>query len=70
MAVASERVRAECIEATQFPELSQRYRVMAVPKIVINDRVVFEGAVPEGQFVNAVLRAVDGPAAAPAQGAT
>ena len=60
MAVASTRVTAECIEATQFPELSQRYRVMAVPKIVINDRVEFEGALPEPQFLNAILRAVDG----------
>jgi predicted DsbA family dithiol-disulfide isomerase len=58
MAVASERVEAECIEATQFPELSQRYRVMAVPKIVINDRVEFEGALPEQEFLDAVLRAV------------
>ena len=60
MAVASPRVRAECIEATEFPELAQRYRVMAVPKIVVNDRVEFEGALPEPQFLNAVLRAVDG----------
>lgn len=58
MAVASERVAAECIEATQFPDLSQRYRVMAVPKVVINDRVEFEGALPEREFVSAVLRAV------------
>jgi predicted DsbA family dithiol-disulfide isomerase len=58
MAVAAERVAAECIEATQFPELSQRYRVMAVPKIVINDRVEFEGALPERQFLDAVLQAV------------
>jgi hypothetical protein len=57
MAVAAERVGAECIEATQFPELSRRYRVMAVPKIVINDRVEFEGALPEQQFLDAVLRA-------------
>jgi predicted DsbA family dithiol-disulfide isomerase len=63
MAIASPRVRAECIEATEFPELSQRYRVMAVPKIVINDKVQFEGAVPEPQFVQAVLQAVDGRAA-------
>ena len=63
MAVASTRVKAECIEATQFPELSQRYRVMAVPKIVINDRVEFEGALPEPQFLEAVLRSVPaGPA--------
>jgi len=58
MAVAADRVKAECIEATEFPELSQRYRVMAVPKIVINDKVQFEGALPEPQFLAAVLKAV------------
>jgi predicted DsbA family dithiol-disulfide isomerase len=60
MAIASTRVTAECIEATEFPELSQRYRVMAVPKIVINDAVEFEGAIPERDFLGAVLQAVDG----------
>jgi predicted DsbA family dithiol-disulfide isomerase len=30
---------------------------MAVPKIIINDRVEFEGAIPESDFVNAVLQA-------------
>jgi predicted DsbA family dithiol-disulfide isomerase len=60
MAVAATRVRAECIEATEFPELSQRYRVMAVPKIVINDKVGFEGAIPERDFLGAVLQAVGG----------
>ena len=58
MAIASPRVRAECIEATEFPELSQRYQVMAVPKIVINDKVGFEGAIPERDFLGAVLQAV------------
>ena len=60
MAIASPRITAECIEATEFPELSQRYRVMAVPKIVINDAVQFEGAIPEKDFLGAVLQAVDG----------
>ena len=63
MAVASSRVRAECIEATEFPEMAQRYQGMAVPKIVINDRVQFEGALPEPQFLAAVLQAVNGEAA-------
>jgi alkyl hydroperoxide reductase subunit AhpF len=63
MAVASERVTATAIEATEFPELSRAYRVMAVPKIVMNDRVEFEGALPEAQFLEAVLRAAS-PAAA------
>jgi predicted DsbA family dithiol-disulfide isomerase len=57
MAVASDRVKATAIEATEFPELSRTYRVQAVPKIVINDRVQFEGALPEPQFLDAVLRA-------------
>jgi hypothetical protein len=30
---------------------------MAVPKIVINDRVEFEGALPEPQFLEALFRA-------------
>jgi predicted DsbA family dithiol-disulfide isomerase len=62
MAVASTRVKAECIEANEFPDLARRYQVMAVPKIVINDRVEFEGALPEPEFLDAVLRAVDGSA--------
>ena len=59
MAVASDKVTAVAIEANEFPELSQAYRVSAVPKIVINDRVEFEGALPEAQFLDAVLRAVE-----------
>ena len=57
MAIASDRVRAECIEANEFPDTSQRYHVMAVPKVVINDRVEFEGAYPEPEFLKAVLQA-------------
>jgi predicted DsbA family dithiol-disulfide isomerase len=60
MAVASDRVRATAIEATEFPEMSRAYRVQAVPKIVINDRVQFEGALPEAQFLEAVLQAASG----------
>jgi alkyl hydroperoxide reductase subunit AhpF len=59
MAVASDRVRSTAIEATEFRELSRVYRVMAVPKIVINDRVEFEGALPEPDFLSAVLRAAE-----------
>jgi protein-disulfide isomerase len=65
MAVAGSTVRADAVEATEFPELAQRYSVMAVPKVVINDRVQFEGALPEPQFLEFVLKAVNG-ASAPA----
>ena len=60
LAVASDWVRGDCVEATEFPDLSQRYSVMAVPKTVVNERVSFEGALPEAQFVDHVLRAANG----------
>jgi predicted DsbA family dithiol-disulfide isomerase len=52
-------VSADVVEASEFPELSQRYQIYGVPKTVINDRVAFEGALPEERFVSAVLRALD-----------
>jgi len=60
LAVASDLIRGDCIEATEFPDLAQRYMVMAVPKTVVNERVSFEGALPETQFVDHVLRAAGG----------
>ena len=58
MAIASDRVTATAIEATEFPDLARAYQVSGVPKIVINDRVEFMGALPEAQFLEAVLQAV------------
>ena len=60
MAVVSERVTADVIEAIEFPDLAQRYRLYGVPKTVINDLVTFEGAVPEGRFIQEIQRAVSG----------
>ena len=59
MAIASDRVTATAIEATEFPDMAQAYQVSGVPKIVINDRVEFMGALPESQFLEAVLQAVE-----------
>ncbi|MCL5067316.1 MAG: thioredoxin family protein [Thaumarchaeota archaeon] len=51
-------VDAEMIEASEFPELAEKYSVMAVPKIVINDSLEFEGALPEQTFVSKVEEAI------------
>ena len=42
----------------EFPDLSEQYGVMSVPKIVINDSVEFVGAQPESRFVAAIVKAV------------
>ena len=46
--MASDLVRAEVIDAEEFPALSQRYNVAGVPKTMINYQAEFVGAAPEG----------------------
>jgi len=58
MAVESEHVTADVIEATEFPDLARRYSVRGVPKIVVNDSVEFVGALPEPDYVAYVKSAV------------
>lgn len=56
LAAASPRVTASVIEATEFPELVQRYRISGVPKTVVDERVEILGSQPEDAFVRAVLQ--------------
>ena len=55
MALASPEIRALCIEANEFPRLSAQFGVRGVPHTVINRDGAFVGALPEGEFVAAVL---------------
>jgi predicted DsbA family dithiol-disulfide isomerase len=63
MAMASSNVTADIVEATEFPDLAERYQVRGVPKIVVNDRVEFVGAQPERYFLAAIRQAIETPAA-------
>lgn len=60
-AMVNDKIYGDMIEALEFPELADAYGVYAVPKIVIEvdgeDRVEFEGAVPDAYFAAEVLRA-------------
>ncbi len=56
MALASPLVSARTIEADEFPELSRQFGVQGVPRTVVNERGAFVGALPEAQFVEAVLQ--------------
>lgn len=55
MALASPRIRSLVVEANEFPELSQRFEVQSVPRIVVNREGSFVGALPEPVFVESVL---------------
>jgi predicted DsbA family dithiol-disulfide isomerase len=50
-------VEGDAVDAFEFRELAMRFQVMGVPKIVFNDRVELEGAVPEAVFLKALLQA-------------
>jgi hypothetical protein len=55
LALASPRVRAAAIEASEFPALADRMEVYAVPRIVVDGVPQWDGAVPERVFVDRVL---------------
>jgi glutaredoxin-like protein len=56
MAVEHPMIRATCVEATEFMDLSRQYRVTGVPKTIINGTIEILGAVPEDTFVRTVLQ--------------
>ena len=58
MAIASSHIVADVVEATEFPELANRYTVRGVPKTVINDSVDFLGNVPESMFLEHLKQAL------------
>jgi len=54
-AVENDMIRADVIDANEFPQLAIKYGVMGVPKVVVNDKVEFVGALPEKMFLEHVL---------------
>lgn len=58
LAIESEWIRTSIVEVTEFPQLGQKYGVMGVPKVVINEEHSFEGALPENLFIEHVLNAI------------
>lgn len=63
MARESGFIRATCVEATEFMDLSRKFRVTGVPKTVINQTTEILGALPEQSFVRGVLGLPDTTAA-------
>ena len=55
MAAANPHITADAIEATEFMDLSRKYRVTGVPKTIVNETIEIMGGLPEQMFVRAVL---------------
>lgn len=48
----NELVKADMVNAVEFPHLTTKYNVMAVPKIVVNEVHEFIGSLPEDQIMD------------------
>ena len=59
MAAANPNITADAIEATEFMDLSRKYRVTGVPKTIVNETIEILGGLPEQDFVRAVLEMAD-----------
>jgi Glutaredoxin-like domain protein len=55
LAIECDQIKADVIDSGEFPDLSLKYNVIGVPKIVINDKIDFMGEFNEDLFAEHVL---------------
>ena len=58
LAMESDFIQADVVEASEFPALSNKYHVYGVPRTVINENVHMEGAAPEPMLLTKIQEAV------------
>ena len=57
MAFSNPHITATAVEATEFMDLSRKFRVTGVPKTVVNESIEILGALPEADYIEAALQA-------------
>lgn len=58
LALESDLITADMVEAIEFPHLSNKYQVQGVPRTVINEDFHMEGAAPEPMLLGKLQEAV------------
>jgi len=56
MAMQSDVITADLVDVEDFPEVAQRYKVLAAPTVVVNGSYHFYGTLEESEFVEQVLK--------------
>jgi glutaredoxin-like protein len=49
-AIENQMIRAQMIESMEYKDLTEKFRVMGVPKTFINDSIQFDGTLDDGLF--------------------
>jgi len=60
LAMESDHIVGDMVEATEFPHLAQRYGVMGVPRTIINEKTHIEGAMPEAALIAQLMGSLSG----------
>lgn len=58
MAIENQNIIADVIESSEFPQLVVKYGVGGVPKVVIDEKVEFEGPMAEADFLREFRKAL------------
>ena len=61
-AIESDKITADGIEVTGYPELARKYNISSVPKTVVGETREFVGAGPETMLLKHVQEAAADPA--------
>ena len=56
-AIENDLIRADVIDSGEFPDLAVKYAVVGIPKVIMNEKVEFVGALPEDLFLEHIILA-------------
>ncbi|MCX7957616.1 MAG: thioredoxin family protein [Deltaproteobacteria bacterium] len=56
--ISDNKITSNMIEVSEFPEMGHQYKVMGVPRTVINDAEFQEGAAPEEVIIEKIQKAI------------
>jgi alkyl hydroperoxide reductase subunit F len=59
LAFVSENIRADMVDAEEFPQMVSRYDVHGVPLTVVNGKRAFEGALPPEETMLEIFKIID-----------
>ncbi|BBG23501.1 thioredoxin family protein [Sulfuracidifex tepidarius] len=60
VAIMNDKVKLEVIDSSVYDELAKKFRVMSVPKVVVNDKAEVPGGFPPDILLKMILKATQG----------
>lgn len=68
LAIESDLITADMVEATEYPDLVRRYAVQGVPMTVVNETFWIDASLPEPEYVDQIVEGAAIPSQRPSVG--